>query len=161
MLYLKFENKKWPCPAYGRKVCSVAKRYKVSKSAVTKHCLVPNWWVDDHLVTTVGSIGCHLVTTWTVIAWWPLWDQFGIPWWPLCDYFIKYKHLSNQKTYCASNHDHFKTILQCTTKWTFTFTAARLIERWLQIDTSFSIWFGMRDMSKKSRGVVGRGLGRP
>ena len=123
--------------------------------------LVTNRWVDNHLVTTEGSIGCHLVTTWTVIAWWPLWDQFGIPWWPLCDYFVKCKHLSNQKTYCASNHDHFKTILQCTTKWTFTFTAARLIERWLQIDTSFSIWFGMRDMSKKSRGVVGRGLERP
>ena len=68
MLYLKFENKKWPCPAYGRKVCSVAERYKVSKSAVTKHCLVPNWWVDDHLVTTEGSLGCHLMTTWTMIA---------------------------------------------------------------------------------------------
>ena len=124
-------------------------------------CLVTNRWVDDHLVTTEGSLGCHLMTSWTRIAYWPLWDQFGIPWWPLCDYFMKYKHLSNQQTYCASNHDHFKTILQCTTKWTFTFTAARLIERWLQIDTSFFNLVRNEGYVKKSQGVDGQGLGRP
>ena len=109
--------------------------------------LVTNRWVGDHLVTTEGSLGCHLDGDCIVTTLGSVWDPLVITFWVFCE--IQTLIEPKQKTYCASNHDHFKKLLKCTAKWTFTFTTARLIDSWLQIDTSFSIWFGMWDMSKK------------
>ena len=69
------------------------------------------WWPIGELTTTWWQLCDQLVAAWWPLEHWLIVTTLGSVWWPNCDYFVKHTHLSNQKTYCASNHDHFETIL--------------------------------------------------
>ena len=140
----------------------------------------------DQFGINLGSIGDNVgITEWPLgdqsVSWQPFGDNWGINWLPLGD------HLDGNRmvTTLGSVWDPLVTTL-----WLFCeiqtlikpkkhiVQAIMIISRqfynvqrnelslspqpdWLIDDTSFSIWFGMRDMPKKLRGVDGRGLGRP